>query len=247
MNSLNFLEIRKSIRKYKVEPISDSLLTSLFIATAQASNTGNMQLYSAVVTKNDEMKFKLAPFHFNQKMVKQAPVVVTFCADINRFNTWCSQRNAKPGFNNFLGFLTASIDAIIAAQTFCIAAETKGLGICYLGTTIYNAPELCEILELPHGVIPVTTITLGWPDEEPEISDRLPIESFVFNEKYPSIGPSEIDVWYGLKENLSANIQFTNDNAKETLAQVFTDVRYKKSDNEFFSSKLEQLLQKHWY
>jgi nitroreductase len=247
MNSLNFLEIRKSIRKYKVEPISDSLLTSLFIATAQASNTGNMQLYSAVVTKNDEMKLKLAPFHFNQKMVKQAPVVVTFCADINRFNTWCSQRNAKAGFNNFLGFLTASIDAIIAAQTFCIAAETKGLGICYLGTTIYNAPELCEILELPHGVIPVTTITLGWPDEEPEISDRLPIESFVFNEKYPSIGPSEIDVWYGLKENLSANIQFTNDNAKETLAQVFTDVRYKKSDNEFFSSKLEQLLQKHWY
>ena len=247
MNSLNFLEIRKSIRKYKVEPISDSLLTSLFIATAQASNTGNMQLYSAVVTKNDEMKLKLAPFHFNQKMLKQAPVVVTFCADINRFNTWCSQRNAKPGFNNFLGLLTASIDAIIAAQTFCIAAETKGLGICYLGTTIYNAPELCEILELPHGVIPVTTITLGWPDEEPEISDRMPIESFVFNEKYPFIGPSEIDVWYGPKENLSANIQFTNDNAKETLAQVFTDVRYKKSDNEFFSSKLEQLLQKHWY
>lgn len=247
MNSLHYLEQRKTIRRYQDVSIPEDLLAKLFVATAQASNTGNMQLYSVVVTKNKEMKSKISPFHFNQKMVIQAPVVATFCADINRFNTWANYRNAQPGFNNFLGFLTASIDAIIAAQTFCVAAEATGLGICYLGTTIYNAPELCQALGLPHGVIPVTTVTLGWPDEMPEVADRLPIESFVFNEKYPSIDLSNIDAWYGPKEAISANIQFTEENAKETLAQVFTDVRYKKSDNEFFSSKLEELLRTNWF
>ena len=70
-------------------------------------------------------------------MVTEAPVLLTFCADFNRFNKWCLLNNAVPGYDNFLSFMTAAIDALLVAQTVCIAAEARGLGICYLGTTTY--------------------------------------------------------------------------------------------------------------
>ena len=79
-------------------------------------------------------------------MVIQAPLVLTFCADFNRFNKWCRQRKADPGYDNFLSFMTAAIDALLAAQNCALAAEAHGLGICYLGTTTYNADKIIEIL-----------------------------------------------------------------------------------------------------
>ena len=117
-------------------------------------------------------------------MITEAPVVLTFCADFNRFNKWCILRNAEPGYDNFLSFFTAAIDALLVAQTVCIAAEAKGLGICYLGTTTYTADKIIEVLKLPKGVVPVTTVTLGWPDEKPEQVDRLPLEAVVHKETY---------------------------------------------------------------
>ncbi|MDA3822843.1 MAG: nitroreductase family protein, partial [Bacteroidales bacterium] len=113
----------KTIRKYKTDPISDELLNTILQAGTRASTTGNMQVYSIVVTKSDEMKDKLAPCHFNQPMIKAAPVVLTFCADFNRFNKWCKARKAEPGYDNFLSFMTAAIDALLVAQNVCIAAE----------------------------------------------------------------------------------------------------------------------------
>ena len=124
---LELLNQHRTIRKYKEQPISTELLTDLLEATCRTSNTGNMQAYSIVVTTDQELKDQLSPAHFNQPMVKQAPVVLTFCADFNRFSKWCEQRNADPGYDNFQSFMASAIDALIAAQTFCIAAESKGL------------------------------------------------------------------------------------------------------------------------
>jgi hypothetical protein len=188
-------------------------------------------------------KSELAPLHFNQKMVTEAPVVLTFCADFNRFNQWCLQRKADPGYDNFLSFVTAAIDALLVAQTVCIAAEAKGLGICYLGTTTYMAHKIIEVLKLPKGVVPVTTISLGWPDEDPEQVDRLPLEAVIHKETYHDYSESDIDRYYKDKEKRSDSLQFVKENNKETLAQVFTDVRYKKEDNIAFSKILLQVLE----
>ncbi|HDP55110.1 MAG TPA: NADPH-dependent oxidoreductase, partial [Bacteroidetes bacterium] len=148
----------RSIRKYKTTPIEESILNEILQAGVRASTTGNMQLYSIVATTDNQIKEQLAPCHFNQPMVKQAPVVLTFCADFNRFNKWCQQRNAVPGYDNFLSFFTAAIDALLVAQNVCVAAEDKGLGICYLGTTTYSADKIIDVLKLPKGVVPVTTV-----------------------------------------------------------------------------------------
>jgi hypothetical protein len=138
--------------------------------------------------------------------------------------------------------MTAAIDALIAAQTFCMAAESRGLGICYLGTTTYMAHKIIEVLKLPRGVIPVTTVTAGWPAGQPEQVDRLPLEAVVHNEIYRDYTDADIDRFYSEKENRNDSRQFVAENKKESLAQVFTDIRYKKEDNVYFSKILLQVL-----
>lgn len=234
----------KSIRKYTDKPIPKEVMNSILEAASRASNTGNMQVYSIVVTTDEGIKEELAPAHFNQPMVKQAPAILTFCADFNRFNKWCKQRNAEPGYDNFLSFLTGAIDAIIAAQNACLEAEANGLGICYLGTATYNADKIIDILDLPKGVVPVTAVTIGYPDEAPTLTDRLPMEAIVHYEKYQDFNEDKIDTIYAEKEANDEYKKFIKENDKETLAQVFTDVRYTKANNEHFSKVLFDVLRK---
>ncbi|MCA1756684.1 MAG: nitroreductase family protein [Bacteroidales bacterium] len=238
------LQQRRTIRKYSDQDISNVLLDEILQCGTRASTTGNMQLYSIIVTRDKDMKEKMAPLHFNQPMVRSAPVTLTFCADFNRFNMWCRQRNAEPGYDNFLSFMTAAIDALLVAQTVCVAAESKGLGICYLGTVIYTADRIIELLDLPAGVVPVATVTLGWPAEEPEQVDRLSLKAVVHDERYHNYSENDIDTFYAEKEARADSAQFIKENNKETLAQVFTDVRYKKGDNETFSAILLEVLRK---
>lgn len=241
---LKFLNNRRTIRKYKEQDVDNSLIERLLEAAGRASTTGNMQLYSVVVTKDEAKKAELAPTHFNQPTFKKAPVVLTFCADYNRFNKWCVENEAVPGYDNFLSFLTAAIDTLLVAQTFCIAAEGEGLGICYLGTTTYNADKISDILNLPDYVVPVTTITLGYPAETPELTDRIKVGGWVHYEEYKDYDPADIKRVFGYKDEMEENRKFIKENGKKTLAQVFTDVRYKKADNEFFSEAFINLLKK---
>lgn len=240
MNSTYFT--RRTVRKYEEKAIESALLERILTAGTRASTTGNMQVYSIIVTLDQEMKRRMAPAHFNQPMVTEAPVVLTFCADFNRFNLWCRQREAEPGYDNFLSFMTAAIDALLVAQTVCNAAEEEGLGICYLGTATYNADRLIEILELPAGVVPVTSVTMGWPALVPEQPDRLPLEAVVHYERYHDYDTAAIDDLYRAKEARADSQQFIAENDKKTLAQVFTDVRYKKADNEYFSAKYLEVI-----
>ena len=241
---MEILKQRRTIRKYQQKDISSDLLNDLLDSAFRASTVGNMQVYSVIVTRDAERKAKRAPAHFNQPMVKTAPVVLTFCIDLRRFTKWCEQRKATPGYNNLEWFVTGSVDALLAAQTFCVAAEEKGLGICYLGTTTYNPQMIIEALELPELVFPITTVTVGWPAEEPAQVDRLSLEAIVHEETYHDYTPGDIDRLYAYKESLPENKQFILENNKETLAQVFTDVRYKKEDNEVMSENLWKVIKK---
>ena len=152
---------RASVRRYDGRPVDDDLLERLLTAAARTQTMGNLQLYSVVVTRDAAQKAALAPAHFNQSMVTGAPVVLTFCADYRRTTYWCLQRKAHPGYDNFLSFINAATDALLFCQTFCTLAEAEGLGLCYLGTTIYQPQTIIDVLHLPRLVMPVATITLG--------------------------------------------------------------------------------------
>lgn len=232
----------RTVRSYLPMEIEQSVLDELLVSGIRASNTGNMQLYSVIVTRDAEKKKQLAPFHFNQPMVLQAPVLLTICMDINRFYEWCSASNTEADFKNLLWLLNSTIDASIFAQNICIAAEDKGLGICYLGTALYNAFEILQVLKLPQGVIPITALTIGYPQSIPEQTDRLPLDAIVHYEEYTDYNGSRIKEIFSEKENLETSKRFVVENGKENLAQVYSEVRYKKSDNEFFSKKLLKML-----
>jgi FMN reductase [NAD(P)H] len=229
---------RRTIRKYADRPVDDQLLNRLMEEAARTQTMGNLQLYSVIVTRSSEMKSRLAPAHFNQPMVTEAPVVLTVCADFNRTSFWARCRQAEPGYDNFLSFINAATDALLYTQTLCNLMDEEGLGYCYLGTTVYQPQQIIDILDLPKLTMPVATLTVGWPDEVPPQSDRLPLESFVHQETYHDYLGKDIDTYYKYKEELEENRHFVEINHKETLAQVFTDIRYTRKDNEAMSREL---------
>ncbi|MBR5102782.1 MAG: nitroreductase family protein [Muribaculaceae bacterium] len=245
MDLNNFFTNRKTVRSYTSQDVDDQLLSQMLALSFNAPTTGGMQLYSVVVTRSAEGKRRLAPCHFNQPMVTQAPVVLTFCADFNRFITWCEARKAKHGFNNFESFVSAMLDAAIVAQQFNTIAEINGLGCCYLGTTTYNAKDIAIALDLPKYVIPIVTLTLGYPDDvalEAPKAERLNPSHLIHDEYYHCYNPSDIDMIYSEKENLEVNKRFVAENNKENLAQVFTDVRYPADASEHFSKLLYEFI-----
>ncbi len=236
--------MRKSIRKYTAEDVSDKLLNDLLSEASHTQTMGNLQLYSVVVTRSDEMKRRLAPAHFNQPMVTGAPVVLTFCADYNRTTEWALQRKGHPGYGNFLSYQNAATDALLFCQRFCDLAEARGLGLCFLGTTVYQPKTIIDVLKLPQLVMPVATITLGWPDEDPAPSERLPLTAIRHDETYAPVTATTIDRDYQEKEQLETNKHFVEINHVETLAQIFTDIRYTASDCEAMSATLLDALKK---
>lgn len=244
MEALKTIFEHRSIRKYKSTPIAKDVLDNILQAAIRTSTTGNMQVYSIIVSQDEEKKKELHKIHFGQDMVLQAPVLLTFNADFNRFNKWCEQRKAEPGYDNFLSFFTATIDALIAAQNATIAAEAQGLGVCYLGTTTYQAQKLIDFFNLPEAVVPVTTLVIGYADEMPELVDRLPAEAVVHYESYSDYSNDTIDNLYAEKEALEETKKLLEENDLETLAQIFTQNRYPKGMNVDFSKLFLEVIKK---
>ncbi len=233
----------RSTRSYvENRPIPREVMQQLIEAATRASTTGGMQLYSIIVSSSDEMKERLSPLHFNQPMVRQCSAVVTFCADVARFSKWCEMRDAQPAYNNFAWYVNAAIDALLASENFSLEAQNQGLGICYLGTTIYTTAKLIEVLELPKGVVPVTTVVVGYPAKEHPLTPRLPLEAVWQEEKYTEHSEAEIDELYSELESSEATKALLENNELPNLARIFTERRYKREDNEAISASYFEAL-----
>ena len=233
---------RRTIRKYSQQEVPEELIDRLLLLASHAPTTGNMQLYSAVVSRTPEEKQLLAPCHFNQTQVEGASAVITFCADFHRFSVWCEERNAEPCYDNLQSFMAAALDTIAFAQQFNTLAEMNGLGVCWLGTTTYNAREIAGILRLPRLVVPLITLTVGYPAEEGTDVGRLPLDAIVHRGHYNDYTGADINRLYEEKESREDSRNFVMENGKETLAQVFTDIRYPRANNELFSEKFMDFL-----
>ena len=244
--TLNTLFSHVSVREYTDEKISEDVLQQILKAACSGSTMGNMQLFSIVVTEDEAMKRKMAPFHFNQPMATEAPLILTFCADFNRFNRYCEFRSAETGaYSNMQSYHWAVIDALIAAQNACVAAESLGLGFCWLGTITYNVDKFIEVLQLPKHVVPVACIPMGYPVEKPALTQKLPVEAMIHRETYHDYDQTRIDALYAEKEHSDETAGILRENPDcENLAQVFTKHRYTKNDNEAFAKVLVETLKK---
>ncbi len=238
---------RRTVRRYTDRHVSDELLDTMLSQAAHAPTTGNMQLYSVIVSRSDDEKKALAPAHFNQPQVTGCDVVLTFCADLNRFTRWCEERDADPCYDNLQSLVAAVLDTAFFAQQFNTIAELNGLGCCMLGTTTYNADMIARTLNLPRLVLPVITLTVGYPAETPDDCGRLPVGSFIHRGEYHDYTREDIDRLYAEKEARDDSRRFVAENGKQTLAQVFTDVRYPRANNEHFSTTLVDFVKQMLY
>jgi nitroreductase len=235
----------RSIRKFTPQEIDEQTLDLILRAACNGSTMGNMQLYSIVVTKNKEKMKAMAPSHFNQPIATNAPVILTFVADLNRFNKYCEYRDADTdAYSNLQSYHWAVIDAIIAAQNACVAAESLGLGICWLGTITYNADKFVEAFQLPKHTLPVACVAVGYPDENPELTDKLPLEALVHYEAYNDYNQESIDWLYAEKEAHPTTKRLLEENNLPNLARIFTERRYTKADNEHFAKVLEEVMRR---
>lgn len=235
----DYFSTRATVRRYDAaRQIAPELLESILTRAMKAPTCGTMQLYSVVVTRDEAMKEALVPLHFSQPAAAGADVILTVCADFNRFTRWCEVSGANPGYDNLLSFTSAFADAVIFAQQIVTIAEMEGLGTCYLGTVTYNADRISELLELPELVVPVASLSLGWPVEKGEPTDRLPLRAVMHEERYRSYSDEEIKALYAEKEQRDDNRRFVEENGKRNLAEVFTDIRYPRGLNESVSKML---------
>jgi hypothetical protein len=213
-----------------------------------------MQSWCAVLTKDQERKKRLFELHYKQQMILQAPVVITFCSDFNRMKQWLSAKNSKQSFDDFLGFQTGLIDSVIAAQNVATAAESYGLGICYMGTTLWAADKISEFLELPDCVVPVTSLVLGYPDEEIDsVRYRLPLEVLVHEEVYSKRSEAEVlDIYREFEENswqrykeFPGHIEKLEKEGITSVADFYTsDLKYSKALHQEVSEMLIEFLKK---
>ena len=233
----------RSIRKFRPTPIPEEVLRECLEAATRASTCGNMQLYSLIVTRDRALREKLSPCHFNQPMVLEAPCLVTVCADVHRFYDVVRTARRRSGLRQ-LRVVPERLGGCVAGatQNLCVEAELHGLGICILGTTIYTAGDISRILELPKGVIPLTTVVLGYPAESPGLTDRLPLDAVVHYEKYTDYTTAEIDELWAEREESELTKRLLEENGLPNLAKIFTERRYVRRDNLAISESYFALL-----
>ena len=241
MNSIEqHLCSHATVRQYQDRPIPDEVMQRIIECGGRASNTGNMQVYSVVVTQQPERRKALSDLHFGQGAT--APALLTVCADINRYHHWCRQRGCDEPYDNFLWFLSGVIDASLFAQNLCVAAESEGLGFCHLGTVLYNTEAIAQLLELPKGVVPVIALSIGYPATQPTLSERLPIEGIAHSETYHDYTDADIDRIHEVRESFPFNQKMVRQNGTRNLAEIFTQIRYPKKANVEISQTLLHFL-----
>ncbi|MBP7591226.1 MAG: nitroreductase family protein [Chloroflexi bacterium] len=240
----------RSIRRYRADAVPDGLLDEILAAGIRASSSGNMQSYSIIVTRDRGLREALFVPHMEQEMVLDAPVLLTFCADFHRMRQWLRVSDAPDNFDNFMSFMIGAIDATLVSQNVALAAEARGLGICYMGSTLANCDEIGRILRLPLNVIPVVGFSLGYPDEDPAPRDRLPLDGLVHHETYQDYSDERIQEIYREREvkgwqrymSFPYLREMIETSGVENLAQIYTTVKYsRESHHEFSQTVLDYL------
>ncbi len=182
--TIELLTAHRSIRKFTDQPIETGLLEELIRAGQAAATSSFLQGTTVIRVTRPEIRTQFAELAGNQKYIISAAEFLVFCADLRRSSMCCEMHGKTFSEGMTEHFMIATIDAALFAQNTVVAAESAGLGICYIGG-IRNNPQLAaELLELPRNVYPVFGLCLGYPDQDPEVKPRLPLDIVLKQDTY---------------------------------------------------------------
>lgn len=242
MTAIETMLAHRSVRQFSSEPVAPELLVDILECGLRASNTGNMQLYSIITTQEEPLRSELCKLHFGQ--CATAPLWLTICTDVRRYHHYCRVNQCDEPYGNFLWFASALVDASLCAQNICVAAESRGLGLCYLGTVMYNTEQIANLLQCPEGVVPVITIAMGHPAEQPRESERLGQDAVVHSEVYHDPTDEDIVRTHRVRDEYPFNIQMVKENGTRNYCEIFTTRRYPRQQNEDISRSLLEFLRR---
>jgi len=189
--TLELLSAHRSIRKFTDQPIEESLLHRILSAGQCAATSSFLQGVTIMRVQDPGKRERMAELAGGQPYVARAAVFLVFCADLNRPGRYC-RKYGKPFSGEYTEhFIIATVDAALMAQNVVVAAESQGLGICYIGGIRNNPRQVSELLALPRGVYPVFGLCLGYPDQDPETKPRLPLDVSLKEDTYDEEGEED--------------------------------------------------------
>lgn len=188
---IDLLNAHRSIRKYTSQAIPEDLLRAILRAGQAAATSSFLQGTTVIRVRNPESRRTLARLAGNQAYVESAAEFLVLCADLKRPGNACAQLGREFAGDWTEHFIIATVDVALMAQNMVVAAESAGLGICYIGGLRNNPRDVSDLLQLPRGVYPVFGLCLGYPDQNPECKPRLPLDVVLKDEVYSEEGDAE--------------------------------------------------------
>lgn len=193
MNStIELLLQHRSIRKFEDRAVSDELIRTLVQCGQAAATSSNVQAVTAIHVTKPESREALAALAGGQPYVASSGAFLVYCADLRRSMNACESEGGVFSEGMTEHFLIASIDVALAAQNTVVAAESLGLGICYIGGLRNNPAEVSKLLGLPQQVYPVFGLCLGYPEQNPEVKPRLPVDAVLMKDVYDETSQAEL-------------------------------------------------------
>ncbi len=175
---------RRVVRRYKDEPVPDSLLDGLLAAAQSAPAKSDLQQYSVIVMRDAPRIKQIADWIGTMDWIATAPVFLIWCGDMRRGQRLCDMHEMPHANNNLDTFLNTAVDCALAMGAFMAAAEAVGLGTCPISYVRSHIERVSPLLGLPSGVYPVAGLTVGWPVFRRPTSMRLPPSVVVHRERY---------------------------------------------------------------
>ncbi len=184
MDAIPLLKSHRSIRKFTDEPVSDEMVESIISAGLAAATSSNLQGTTVIRVRNPETRAAIATLAGGQTYVETAAAFFVWCADLHRSAVACEMAGGEFSAGMTEHFVIATTDCALAAQNAVVAAESQGLGICYIGGIRNDPAQMTELLQLPEQVMPLFGLCIGWPDQDPALKPRLPLSVTLKEEIY---------------------------------------------------------------
>lgn len=181
---IELLQSHRSIRKFTDQKIDEALLQELIRAGQSAATSSHVQATTVIRVSDPDNRERIAELAGNQPYVVRAAEFLVFCADLKRTFDACARVGAELDTGMTEQLLVATVDTALMAQNVAVAAESAGLGICYIGGVRNNPAQISEILRLPKHVYPVFGFCMGYPAQDPEVKPRLPLATILKQDYY---------------------------------------------------------------